>query len=131
LGLKVTYDGLMIVGTPVGTPTYVESVLHNKVEEVKATLGNIKRAATEGQVNTEWLNPQGLYHLVRNCANQLLRQLQCTVDPALTRGHFKEVDDITMDLICYIFKIRRNDRTRVVRNRIVLPGSLSGLGMRT
>jgi len=54
-----------------------------------------------------------------------------SVDPALTRRYFREVDDITMDLVCYIFKIRRKDRTRVVRNRIVLPGSLTGLGMRT
>jgi hypothetical protein len=131
IGLSLTYEGIMIVGTPVGTDAFVAQVLESKVVEATRVLDDIALAVTAGNLNTPWLNPQGLYHLTRSCANQLLRHLLRTVNPSATSAVFRQIDDTTMDLICHIFSITPDLLTQVVRARITLPGRLTGLGMRT
>ena len=129
-GLKHTNEGVMIVGTPVGTPQYVDRVLSEKVTSTLAVLELIDLAARAGKMNTPWLHPQGLLHLTRNCANQLLRHLLRTIDPCVVIPHFRTVDQKTLELICHILSIRPEELTDCVKNRITLPGAMAGLGIR-
>lgn len=86
---------------------------------------------TVGRLNASWMNPQGLYHLTRDCANHLLRHLLRTVDPKITTEMFRVVDDQTMALVAEIFSITPEELTPTVRTRITLPISKAGLSIRT
>jgi hypothetical protein len=91
----------------------------------------IGRAVTAGTLHSPWMNPQGLYHLTRNCANQLLRHLLRTVCPTITTELFKPLDEATMKLVTRIFEIRPEDLTEAIKTMLVLPGALGGFGLAT
>lgn len=130
LGLTYTDKGIMIVGTPVGTDSYIEECLDKQARDALRILKDIQEASMIGTLHSPWMDPQGLYHLVRDCANQVLRHLLRTVDPALTTLAFEQVDKATLELVAQIFNICGPDLSPTVRARIVLPRSMTGLGVR-
>ena len=82
-------------------------------------------------INTPWMNPQGLYHLIRDRANQLLRHLLRTVNPVLTTEYFAPLDGVILDTLAHALLLDKAQLTEVVCARIRLPGSKTGLGLRT
>jgi hypothetical protein len=86
--LQVRSDGVKILGAPVGTEAYIKACLLKEVDDAFKILDKVVAADTEGNLNKRWATPQGLYHLVRDCANQLLRHLLRTVDPKYTMEIF-------------------------------------------
>jgi hypothetical protein len=131
LGIKQSSQGIVILGTPVGSEHFIRNHLRKEVDDVLEVLRKISRAAELGRTNSVWATSQGLYHLTRDCANQLLRHLLRTVEPTLTIDEFKTVDDATMSTVLDIFDIMESDElvSDVIRSRIRLPGSLGGLGV--
>ncbi len=127
--LSVNYDGFKMVGTPVGCEHYVRTALRDKAAKTISILDKISECITVGKVNQAWATPQGLYILLRDSANQLLRHLLRTVDPRLVRDEFTQVDTRTREIVYRLFDITPGQRSDIIATRIGLPGSLGGLGL--
>jgi hypothetical protein len=103
--LHVKYDGLKLLVAPIGSDEFVKKFLANEVNEVMAILGKITEADTMRKINSGRRAEQGLYQIVRDCVNQLLRHLLRTIKPSLTVEAFNIIDDRTKDVICRLFDI--------------------------
>ena len=80
-GLQMGYDGVVILGTPVGSGEFIKARLTKEVGPVMDIREKIKSADSLGKLNNKWATPQGLYNLVRQCAHQVLKHLLRTVNP--------------------------------------------------
>jgi hypothetical protein len=129
LGLQVVYDGLVVVGSPVGTTEFIESFVEKEVAQAKSILQKIESADAVGRIHSPWVTTQGLFQLVRLSANNLLRHLLRVVDPNIIQSVLAPLDDQTALLVGRLFHASESDLTEVRRTRIGLPGSHGGLGI--
>jgi len=129
LGLHMKSDGLRILGSPVGNHEFITQFLEEKVDEIQIQLDRISKAEALGSFNNSMCTVQGLYHMLRDCANQLGKHLLRTVHPNFTVPAFARLDSFTKELTGRLFDITNVSTT--LENRFTLPGSLGGLGMTT
>jgi hypothetical protein len=127
MGLNVAMDGLLLLGSPVGTPEFIQLHLQGVSSEIHRKLEMLSKVEELGFINKSYEALQGLYQLVRDCCNQLGKHLLRTINPKFTIPAFTEVDDATTRLVAQMFDIM--EITSYVATRISLPGSLSGLGI--
>jgi len=127
LGIQITYEGIKVLGTPVGTPDYITRQLEEVAQDILRHLEQISNAETLGVLNKSYASVQGLYHVARDCANNLGKHLLRTVDPRITQASFAEVDAVTMQTVARMFDIEAI--TPFIRDRLILPGSLGGFGL--
>lgn len=131
VGMAVVFDGLVILGTPVGNEDFIRKRLEKEADVVLGILDKIARVGQLGKLNKSWATVQAIYHLLRDCANQMLRHLLRTVEPRLTVEAFEPVDARTLDILCGIFDINGESRSDFVKVRMGLPGRFGGLGVMT
>ena len=91
----------------------------------------IAKCDTLGKINRAYASPQGLYHILRDCANNNHRHLLRTVDPNLTIPVMREIDTAIRDTLCRIFDIPKSEMSEILLTRISLPGRHGGMGMIT
>jgi hypothetical protein len=127
MGLEITMDGLLLLGSPVGTSEFIQSHLHDHSQGILRKLELLSQAEELGFVNKSYDAVQGLYQLVRDCGNQLGKHLLRTTNPIFTVPAFADVDEATTRLVAQMFDIM--EITPYITARISLPGSLSGLGI--
>ena len=94
-----TQEGFVVLGTPVGSDEFIASHLAKEVQQVLMVLSRIKSVDALGKLNSKWATPQGLYVMLRDFVNQLLRHLLRAVDPRLTKEAFQEVDEETLAVV--------------------------------
>jgi len=121
LQIPITYDGFTMLGTPVGKTEFVLQQLQEKTSKAKDKLSLISEGITAGKLNNRLATPQGIYHLVRDCANQLQRHLLRTVDPDLTSQAFRPIDVHTQTTIYRLFDIFPTQQTQCLATRVQLP----------
>jgi hypothetical protein len=129
LGIEIVTDGFLVLGTPVGNEAFIRNHLRGEVTEVQGILSKIGRADQLGRLSSSLSATQGLFTLVRQSANHLLRHLLRTVDPAISSEEFAPLDVSTVELVGRLFHASQHQLTDVRRTRISLPGALTGLGI--
>ena len=122
-------EGILLLGTPLGSDSFIRQYLASETNSVMDILGDIQTAVDVGHLNDRLATHQGIYHLLRDCGNQLLRHLLRTVDPRLTCEAFRQLDTRTLGEAMHLFEIDRPQLTEVVKTRLLLPGTLSGLAL--
>jgi hypothetical protein len=101
----VCYDGLEILGFPVGSDEFIAAYLGDKAAKVLLILDKIQDCVTQGVWDSSWACPQGLYQMLRDCVGHMLRHLPKAVRPVLIRDGLWEVDlriQMTFARICGI-----------------------------
>jgi hypothetical protein len=130
--LPSSLDGLVLAGCPVGTDTFITNHLRRKVHDTMAIGEKLILVSQRARVDPiRWADPQGLYCLTRDSFNQLLRHLTRCIDPAIAIPELEPLDAQTLELTCSIFQIPQSQRSAVIKQRILFPTSMSGLGMRS
>jgi hypothetical protein len=127
--LQIATEGVVLLGTPIGSEIFIRDHLESAASEAIELLHLIAECDTLGKLNRDFASPQGLYHVVRDCVNQMHRHLLRTVDPALTAPAFRALDATTIGTVGRIFDIAATDMNDLVKMRLTLPGRYSGLGL--
>ena len=128
-GIRDAGEGILLLGTPIGSDSFIRQYLASETSSVMDILGDIQTAVDVGHLNDRLATHQGIYHLLRDCGNQLLRHLLRTVDPRLTCEAFRQLDTRTLGVAMHLFEIDQPQLTEVVKTRLLLPGTLSGLAL--
>jgi len=128
-GIKVSFEGITLLGSPIGTEDYVTRFVEAEVESVRKQLDKITSVDTIGKLNLSKASEQGVYQMVRDCINQSLRHLMRTVDPRVIEKCLAPLDTLTRQVIRRLFDISEDEASEIVMTRIGLPGRMGGMGI--
>jgi hypothetical protein len=129
-GVSCTEEGLEILGCPVGSEEFIRAFLRVKVARVLELLDRITKVDSLGRQVPKWASPQALYHVLRDCVVHMLRHLIRSVDPAITKEEFGEVDAQTLHVASRVLGITQQEmQEHVVSTRLSLPMRHQGLGL--
>ena len=123
---KMVDGGMVILGSPIGTRRFRLDHVEKEVETVLFLLGKIEQCDTLGKLNLRWASTQGLYQLIRDCANQLLRHLLRTVSPSIIVPALEIVDSKTCEVLGRLLDFVGEELSENVQTRFGLPMGLAG-----
>jgi len=108
-GVTAKHDGLVICGTPLGTPAFVDSHLRTKVGETESLLRRVQDAlATFKQQQTE-NGAYLIYKMIDWCIVPMINHLLRSVPPRLMLPHARRFDSLIYDFVTRLVELDPNE----------------------
>ena len=125
-------EGVLIAGSPVGTDTFVRSVLDDMLHGLQARLRRLVQVLDLSAAARQAASVQGLYRVLVLCMPATVLHLLRTTPPRLSRPFAEEADARIRDAAYAILGTRlpaAGARRQLVQARLHLPVSSGGMGL--
>ena len=116
---RISQEGIIVVGIPVGTTEYKKHTLDNKLSEIRAFLDNVNQIPTV----------QVRLHMLRTTVIPALNNIFRTIPPHITKPYAEQFDRYITNSLCLLLKTKKIEKH--VQLQASLPLSKGGLGLTT
>ena len=128
LGLSYAEEGLIVLGSPVGTPKFESFHFEQAVEAMAHRIQSIMKLLQDAE-QPSGCSLQSVSYLLRVASFSTLTHLLRTVPPAHTLAGAEEADNILMDAVAALAGSPSSVMDSHTRKRAQLPLARGGMGM--
>lgn len=130
-GVKLALGGMVIVGVPIGSESYIR---HWCQDEVTAIIGQLEPAIKSVYQKSNNSLAQSLFQLIRICLPAKANHICRSVPPPLCTAAMQRLDKVILELVydvCNIAAVADPAAAEVLRDQVQLAAGLGGLGIRS